>query len=170
MIKVLKNPITENFLEFKKYIFSNDFVWKYEQSTGMDFYSHTFLQRPEYFGYSKPLCKSIEFNLTVLSEIIDHNKLFANNQYFFLRSNANCVHPDEGSNLFSQSHTDHKYPHFNLLVYLSGDGETIVEDEKYFPQENDVILFTGNHYMKRPSKGRRIVLISTIFEYNKNND
>ena len=36
MIKVLKNPITENFLEFKKYIFSNDFVWKYEQSTGMD--------------------------------------------------------------------------------------------------------------------------------------
>ena len=96
--------------------------------------------------------------------------MFANNQYFFLRSNANCVHPDEGSNLFSQSHTDHNFHHYNLLVYLCGDGETIIENETYFPKENDVILFTGKHYMKRPSKGRRIILISTIFDYNKNND
>ena len=42
--------------------------------------------------------------------------------------------------------------------------------KNYFPQENDIILFTGKHYMKRPSNGRRIILISTIFEYNKNND
>ena len=88
---------------------------------------------------------------------------------FFLRSNANAVHADTGEQ-FSEPHIDHRFSHYNLLVYLSGDGETIVEDEKYFPKENDVILFTGNHYMKRPSKGRRIVLISTIFEYNKNND
>ena len=170
MLKVLENPLTNNFLELKKYVLSNDFTWKYEQSTGVDFYSHTFLQRPEYFGYSKPVCKSIEFNLTVLSEIIDHNKLFSNDEYFFLRSNANCVHPDEGSDKFSQPHTDHVFHHYNLLIYLCGDGETIIENEKYFPKENDVILFTGNHYMKRPSKGRRIILISTIFEYNKNND
>ena len=114
MLKVLENPLTNNFLELKKYVLSNDFTWKYEQSTGVDFYSHTFLQRPEYFGYSKPVCKSIEFNLTVLSEIIDHNKLFANNQYFFLRSNANCVHPDEGSDLFSQSQQTDSHKEFLL--------------------------------------------------------
>tara|TARA_B100000214_G_C23836302_1_gene566620 strand:- start:292 stop:819 length:528 start_codon:yes stop_codon:yes gene_type:complete len=175
MIKVLENPITENFLKFKEYVFSTDFTWNYETSTGMDFYSHTFLRRPEDFKYSKSLSESIESNLTVLSEIIDHNKLFDRNQYFFLRSNANCVHSsdtDDGSDLFSQSHVDHDFPHVNLIVYLTDtDGQTIIENQKpYFPQENDVILFTGRHYMKRPSKGRRIVLISTIFEYSKNND
>ena len=45
-------------------------------------------------------------------------------------------------------------------------GESASERQK-LPEENDVILFTGNHYMKRPTKGRRIILISTIFEYQK---
>ena len=75
------------------------------------------------------------------------------------------MHPDNDKQ-FSEPHIDHDFPHLNLLVYLSGDGETIVEDEKFFPQANNVILFTGKHYMKRPSVGRRVVLISTIFEYN----
>ena len=82
---------------------------------------------------------------------------------FFLRSNANAVHADNGEQ-FSEPHIDHRFPHFNLLVYLSGDGETIVEGEKFFPQADNAILFTGEHYMKRPSTGRRVVLISTIFE------
>ena len=87
---------------------------------------------------------------------------------FFLRSNANCVHADTGDQ-FSEPHIDHRFPHFNLLVYLTNEadgGETIVDDEKFFPKANNVILFTGKHYMKRPSIGRRVVLISTIFEYN----
>ena len=65
-------------------------------------------------------------------EIIDHNKLFSNDEYFFLRSNANCVHPDEGSDKFSQPHTDHVFHHYNLLIYLCGDGETIIEIYNFF--------------------------------------
>ena len=167
MLRVLKNPVTSNYTELKNFILSNDFIWRYDTSTGMPFYGHTFLERPEETGFSQPLSELISLNLTVLKEIIDFNNLF--DRYFFLRSNVNCVHPDNDKQ-FSEPHIDHDFPHFNLLVYLSGDGETIVEDEKYFPKENDVILFTGNHYMKRPSNGRRIILISTIFEYNKNND
>ena len=167
MIKVLENPITSNYLQLKDIVLSPSFPWLYTISTKMPFYSHVFLDRPENGKFTNPQSDLLPLNLKVLDEIIQHNNLF--DRCFFLRSNANAVHADTGEQ-FSEPHIDHRFPHFNLLVYLSGDGETIVEDENYFPQENDVILFTGKHYMKRPSNGRRIILISTIFEYNKNND
>ena len=53
-----------------------------------------------------------------------------------------------------------------MIVYLEGDGSTFVEDEEYAPKEDDIILFTGEHYMQRPSKGRRVILVSTIYEIN----
>ena len=161
MIKVLENPITSNYLELKDLVLSSEFPWLYSFSTKMPFYSHVFLDRPENAKFSNPQSELLGLNLKVLDEIIQHNNLF--DRYFFLRSNANCVHADTGEQ-FSEPHIDHRFPHFNLLVYLSGDGETIVEGEKFFPQADNAILFTGEHYMKRPSTGRRVVLISTIFE------
>ena len=166
MIKVLENPITTNYLELKNLVLSSEFPWLYSFSTKMPFYSHVFLDRPENVKFSNPQSELLGLNLKVLDEIIQHNNLF--DRYFFLRSNANCVHADTGEQ-FSEPHIDHRFPHFNLLVYLTNEGdggETIVEDEKFFPQANNAILFTGEHYMKRPSVGRRVVLISTIFEYN----
>ena len=166
MIKVLENPITSNYLELKNLVLSSEFPWLYSFSTKMPFYSHVFLDRPENVKFSNPQSELLGLNLKVLDEIIQHNNLF--DRYFFLRSNANCVHSDTGEQ-FSEPHIDHRFPHFNLLVYLTNEGdggETIVEDEKFFPQANNAILFTGEHYMKRPSVGRRVVLISTIFEYN----
>ena len=164
MIKVLENPITSNYLELKNLVLSSEFPWLYSFSTKMPFYSHVFLDRPENVKFSNPQSELLGLNLKVLDEIIQHNNLF--DRYFFLRSNANCVHTDTGEQ-FSEPHIDHRFPHFNLLVYLTNEGdggETIVEDEKFFPQANNAILFTGEHYMKRPSVGRRVVLISTIFE------
>ena len=164
MIKVLENPITSNYLELKNLVLSSEFPWLYSFSTKMPFYSHVFLDRPENVKFSNPQSELLGLNLKVLDEIIQHNNLF--DRYFFLRSNANCVHSDTGEQ-FSEPHIDHRFPHFNLLVYLTNEGdggETIVEDEKFFPQANNAILFTGEHYMKRPSVGRRVVLISTIFE------
>ena len=166
MIRVLENPITPNYLEFKGLVLSSKFPWIYTNSTKMPFYSHVFLDRPENAKFSNPQSELLGLNLKVLDEIIQHNNLF--DKYFFLRSNANCVHADTGEQ-FSEPHIDHRFPHFNLLVYLTNEadgGETIVDDEKFFPKANNVILFTGKHYMKRPSMGRRVVLISTIFEYN----
>ena len=166
MIKVLENPITSNYLELKNLVLSSEFPWLYSYSTKMPFYSHVFLDRPENAKFSNPQSQFLDLNLKVLDEIIQHNNLF--DRYFFLRSNANCVHADSGEQ-FSEPHIDHRFPHFNLLVYLTNEGEggeTIVEDEKFYPQANNIILFKGKHHMKRPSVGRRVVLISTIFEYN----
>ena len=81
MLKVLENPITNNFLDLKNFILSNDFIWRYDTSTGMPFYGHTFLERPEETGFSQPLSELVNLNLTVLKEIIEFNKLF--DRYFF---------------------------------------------------------------------------------------
>ena len=175
MIKILKNPLTSNYINLKKHILSKDFPWRYKTSTdpnltnhkghdNIEYYGYTFLSRPETFGYTEPRSDILNSNLTVLREILYDNQFFEN--YFFLRSAVNCVHPKEGIQL-SQPHVDHNFPHYNLLVYLTNtDGETFVEDETHLPKEDDIIIFTGNHYMKRPSKGRRIELISTIFPFD----
>ena len=98
-------------------------------------------------------------------EIGYDNKIFDPSQYFFLRSSANCNHAEGGIQL-SEPHVDHDFPHWNMIVYLEGDGSTFVEGEEYVPKEDDIILFKGEHYMQRPSKGRRVILVSTIYEIN----
>ena len=55
-----------------------------------------------------------------------------------------------------------------MIVYFHGDGSTFVEGEEHIPNEDEVILFKGKHYMQRPSKGRRVILVSTIYEINNN--
>ena len=167
MIKVLENPITPNYLQLKDIVLSPSFLWSYTLSTKMPFYSHTFLERPENGKFSNPQSELLGLNLKVLDEIIRYNNLGSSfDRCFFLRSNANAVHADTGEQ-FSESHIDHRFPHFNLLVYLTNEGdggETIVEDEKFHPQANNIILFKGKHHMKRPCVGRRVVLISTLYE------
>tara|TARA_Y100000813_G_scaffold168209_1_gene130267 strand:- start:12 stop:515 length:504 start_codon:yes stop_codon:yes gene_type:complete len=164
MIKVLKNPKTNHYREFKSTVLSKEFPWRYNVSTNMDFYSHVFLQRPELNGYTEPHSKWTNQNCIVMGEIVDYNGLYKDIPYFFLRANANATHPDSGRQ-YSDPHVDHpNTPHSNLIVYLTdADGDTIVENDRYSPKEDDVVLFTGQHYMQRPSKGRRVILISTIF-------
>ena len=76
---------------------------------------------------------------------------------------ANCDHATESGDP-DQPHYDHEFPHKNLLIYFSdtNGGYTMVDDERYDGEENDVIIFDGLHYNKPPSKGRRIVLITTF--------
>ena len=85
---------------------------------------------------------------------------------FFSASCSKLIHSNQGIQL-SQPHEDHDFPHHNLIVYLTDTGgETFVENESHDPKEDDVILFTGEHYMKRPVKDRRIILVATIFSYD----
>ena len=164
MIKVLENPKTNNYYQLKKFVLSNEFPWRHNESCNMPFYSHVFLQRPEINGYSEPHSKWTNQNLMVMAEIIDYNSLYKDIPYFFLRSNANATHPDSGRQ-YSDRHVDHpNTPHSNLIVYLTDtDGDTIIGDNRHSPKEDDIVLFTGEHCMQRPSKGRRVILISTIF-------
>ena len=76
MIKVLENPITSNYLQFKDIVLSPSFPWLYSFSTKMPFYSHVFLDRPENVKFSNPQSELLGLNLKVLDEIIQHNNLF----------------------------------------------------------------------------------------------
>ena len=106
LASILKNPKTDKYLQFKKFILSKEFAWRYNISTNMDFYSHVFLQRPELNGYSESHSKWTNQNLIVMSELMDYNGLYKDLPYFFLRSNANATHPDAGHQ-YSDPHIDH---------------------------------------------------------------
>ena len=76
--------------------------------------------------------------------------------------NANCTLPSDTAE-FSSPHIDHDIPHLNFLLYLTANGgSTFVEGEEHKPEEDQAILFSGNHYIQLPKRGRRIVLIATI--------
>tara|TARA_B100000941_G_C28281184_1_gene436582 strand:+ start:29 stop:643 length:615 start_codon:yes stop_codon:yes gene_type:complete len=186
MIEVLKNPLTPNYHKLKEIILSDNFHWKNIIST-MDVVSntdghihmpvdiHTFIPRPETtqddnttgslskkIGDAERESKSeyVDLCVTVMNEILDYSNLFGT--YIFHRAAANRTYADEGIQL-SEPHIDHNFPHNNLLVYLTNSGgETFVEGEKFNPKEDDVIVFEGRHYMKRPIKDKRIVLVATF--------
>ena len=187
MIEVLKNPLTPNYLKLKEIILSDNFHWENIIST-MDVVSnteghihmpvdiHTFIPRPETtrednsvtgslskkIGDAEGKSKSeyVDLCVTVMTEILDYSNLFGT--YIFHRAATNRTHSGEGIQL-SEPHIDHNFPHNNLLVYLTNSGgETFVEGEKFNPKEDDVIVFEGEHYMKRPIKDRRVVLVATF--------
>ena len=186
MIEVLKNPLTPNYHKLKEIILSDNFNWENIIST-MDVVSnteghihmpvdiHTFIPRPETtqednitgslskkVGDAERESKSeyVDLCVTVMNEILDYSNLFGT--YIFHRAAANRTYADEGIQL-SEPHIDHNFPHNNLLVYLtSSGGETFVEGEKFDQKEDDVIVFQGRHYMKRPIKDKRIVLVATF--------
>ena len=67
---------------------------------------------------------------------------------------------------FSNPHVDHDFPHVNFLAYLSDTGgRTFVDGEEFNPSEDDAIIFTGRHYLELPKKGRRIVIVGTMFGF-----
>ena len=57
----------------------------------------------------------------------------------------------------------------NLIVYLTNaGGKTFVKNEdtskyeEHDPVEDDIILFTGEHYMQTPRDKRRVILVATM--------
>jgi len=55
-------------------------------------------------------------------------------------------------------------------VYLTNSGgSTFIEGKEHKPEEDQPILFTGEHYLQLPKKERRIVLVATIFPLDEKN-
>jgi len=182
MILPLKNPNTDNYKSLKNFILSEDFPWFYHETSTFDcnsdlkyssenkygnlpFYGHTLLDRPDGPKKYKKISevKSQYFNLAynVFEEILNFNNYELG--YFYIRMNVNCVHSDTDLQ-YSMPHVDHRFPHKNIIVYLTNSGgSTIVDDNKYDPIEDDIIMFEGEHYLEKPKKNRRIILVSTIF-------
>jgi len=170
ILKELKNPVTEKYLELKKYILSDKFPWFYDVTSpledGIPFFSHTVLARPEE-EFPVPEVRSEIFNssVIVLRDIFRYNNIHVNT---LLRINVNYTFYFNGGTA-CPLHYDHPFQHKNLLIYLTNShGPTVLintktKQEDYFhPQEDAIITFEGKHYHYQPKLGeRRIVLVAT---------
>ena len=172
MIRVLKNPITQSYIDFKELISRDNFLWghaKENYSTGSHpaYFTHPFILRSfanEIAPVPKIMCEHTNFAWNVVREIFEYNNIQVNLIY---RMNLNMTYAQDLDNQFSPVHTDHVYPHENLLIYFTGHnegegGQVIVNDEAYYTKEDDVITFPGTpHYMKIPENGFRTALVVT---------
>ena len=187
-MKRLKNPQSDSYMRLKRWALGTDIMWSYIPSAtpnyvdtvgvegkqkNLPFYTRTILERPEnQYKYPKPSHSDENERhgvIDVLNEILDFNKIdFAS----YLRISLNCVHAeDEVYN--SLPHIDHQYPHGNVIMYFTDSGgKTFCESKSagvydyHDPSEDDIILFSGKHYMQSPIKGRRVILVATILPLN----
>ena len=131
----------------------------------LSFYSHAFLHGPSpgHGLFPKPNSEYLPQVEGLLQQVFHLNKITPHCIY---RINANAVHPVEG-NVLTVPHTDHDFPHKNMLIYLTNTGgDTIVFDEggkkhHFTPVEDDIVVFEGLHCMVPPKSGRRVVLVAT---------
>lgn len=163
-INTLYNPCSIAYGHIKNVFLSGDFSWNYYDSeVGVPYYGHILLNRPEINRYSSVHSEYLDQVVYVVDEILKQNNF--TKDYFFLRSAVNCTHAD-GTLLHSQKHEDHHFPHKNILLYLTDTGgRTFVEEEYHDPKEDDVIIFSGEHWAELPKTGRRVVIVNTIYTF-----
>ncbi len=178
MIQILQNSQSENYKVLKKNILGEFFPWFYYDHTtdlapekdgheNIPNLSHCFISRPEFCGWSKQDSVMHELAVKVVREILSENE-FPPEDNFILRLATNCMFPRQGAQ-FSLPHTDHRFPHLNFITYLTNSGgSTFVEGVEHKPEEDQSILFTGEHYLQLPQKERRIVLVATIMDITNN--
>jgi len=181
MIKELKNPVTNDYENFKKILLSDKMPWFYYDKTvpesphqDMPFFSHILLRRPDIGTEETPTIPISNIGSTyfetayfILKEILDFNNVKFNIVY---RMNLNLTFHTEIK--ASQAHTDLGLPHKVVIVYLNTveNGRTIVLDEtnqKNYsePKENKAIIFDGKykHYQESPGMyDQRIVMVANI--------
>ena len=168
MIQHLINPYTDEYLKFKEHILSNRFAWHWldhnvqgatntQVYDNFGFYQQEILKRPE--TRDKHISPYLKVAHTIFRQILEYNTIEYNK---LLRCCVNCTHPTKTHRL-SIPHHDHPYPHTNLLVYLTDvyDGETVVEGQSFYGEEDDIIIFQGLHCMRPPLYDRRIVIVYT---------
>ena len=170
MIKILQNPKTEEYKRLKQHILSNNFPWYYKKqttnktrigNTNISFFSHLILSRPEENGYSVSFSGLTDDISSFILKSLKENNI---NLITFLRINVNLVYP-HSTVVNTVPHIDHPYKHKNLLIYLTdAGGKTIVEGEEHDPQEDDMIVFQGEHYHQTPERKLRVVIVATFID------
>ena len=176
----LKNPLTINYQELKRNILGTEFPWYWTNQIDIrpgqkdvnrydnfPVYTHSFLHKPNSeFFYSQEKDANCQLFHAVVIEILEYNNI---NIDIIYRMAANCVHPTE-KNLYGPVHTDHDFYHKNLLVYLNNfeGGTTWCEGKTYNGKEDDIISFEGKHNFSPPLKDRRVVLVATYAQLDKN--
>lgn len=185
--RILDNPLTEEYLEFKRIIFeTEDFPWFFSSdTTGIKsdkyyFYYHAILMR----GNPPSVASHGLYNgcKLIVEQILNFNDIQLNNIH---RMSLNATHHYPFK--YNNPHVDHNYLHKNMLVYLNDcSGDTIIFKEKYGidyeknwisannhnfhikekvnPKENKIISFDGAHFhchsFPKPDQ-RRVVFVVT---------
>ena len=135
MFTRLETPDTGDYAGLKELILGPHFGWShnakatpYMENTrsyqDLSFYSHAFLHgpSPRHGLYSKANSEYLPNVETVIGQIFELNNVKMNVVY---RINANAVHPVEG-NVLTVPHTDHEFPHKNMLIYLTNTGLSLI--------------------------------------------
>ena len=175
----LINPKTPEYLQLKQYILSSSFQWNYipynvtekddlsytvewktEDYNNFGVYYNVILERKETRRGVRPNPLLNKF-LQVYSQILTHNNITERNPY---RICVNATHPTPNNTKPSPPHLDHKYPHQNMIIYLTPtyNGHTIVQDEPQPRQEDDILVFDGIHHLYPPQSNRRVVIVCTF--------
>ena len=181
MLKKIYNPKSAEYLDFKKYCMGEEITWNWserhcemgdynppdwdEDCYNFGFFGHVFLLPPnERFLYSVPISQKTTDAHDVVRGILEFNKIKVDRIY---RIAVNVSLPIDGEG-HSLPHTDHPFPHKNLIVYLTNPegGSTICEGEEFTGKEDDAIIFEGKHYNYPPKRGRRMVIVATFSDYD----
>lgn len=164
-ITKLDNPFTSSFYDLEKVIKSYDLLWNNmaaKNDSHPAFLSHTVIARPSpEIRFPKEMSPHIELVNNVVNEIFDYNKVPVN---CILRINFNLCYPT-GVSKQTPWHTDHHFPHINMLVYFSdSDGELLVRDEKHTPKNGDIVMFPGSieHCINTPTVDPRYAMVVTF--------
>tara|TARA_A100001391_G_scaffold69021_1_gene44146 strand:+ start:190 stop:747 length:558 start_codon:yes stop_codon:yes gene_type:complete len=180
--QILQNPLTQDYLDFKRHVLSEDFQWNYrnttspldefdrEKYTANTMYQHRIVQGPSR-NCDRPL-PDIQSHLvgnaeTIVKQILAHNDIQLN---FIFRMVVNSIWYSDGKP--SVPHVDHEeYNHKNLIVYLNqfekGNIDVIDDDgsvHTYKPNEDDVITFTHKYHsihQPSPADDRRVAFVAT---------
>ena len=176
----LNNPKTESYNNLKNLILDGDINWFYHPTTtpaslnyndytlnknifNPPMYSHIFLLRTDLNNlYAKANSPYMDDVNKMYCEIFNDNMDVMKSFNMMCRCAVNAVQPYEKEDTITVPHTDHDFPHKNMLIYLTdAGGSTFVEGEEFAPEEDDVIIFEGMHWNELPKEERRVVLVMT---------
>lgn len=171
--------MTEQYMDFKRKVTSSSFPWYFQPSfqkiavdrmaeeySRDDFgihniFAHCLLERPEISGAPDPASPYYDNLQQMFKEFRDIKLL--DRKSSMMRAALNLSTPYVSGPRYSIPHTDHEFDHTNLIIYLTdAGGKTFVEGESFDPEEDDMILFKGEHYNELPKLKNRIVLVATF--------
>ena len=152
-IRQLKNPFTNNYLEFREVVLGGDFPWYWQETvtepapTGLrkikgtvddyldqysnpPFYSHCVINRPapgpgnKLFPYG--ISPYLHLVGDIVKEIFEYNEIDVD---CIFRVNLNAVDAAPNEQQITFPHVDHPFQHSNMFVYLNdAGGKTIIHD------------------------------------------
>ena len=166
MITKLKNPLIPlpHYHEFKQYVLDGAFPWYHGHgnSGNPGFFGHVLIRRPEesWGRFSQDESPYTRKVVDIFQKIMDYNNIEIKS---ILRLNLNLVYPVPFGKQTTPPHTDHEFPHYNFLLYLTdAGGKLVVGKESFDPREDDVVMFEGEtHYIHLPKKDLRVALVAT---------